>query len=214
MRCRERNSSGDGQYNCTYGQHYNGSLLGCCFFKSASNMPSITKSKFKTIVSGIITGVPIPAPPPPWVSNVTDPPSVMRSAVPLGGISCGAVELRGDGSLAEVSKWHPGRSAHSSLICYVVSVLVWISYESCHARRLIIKDRYYCFAVDNHEPKSRWLCQSPDVSRSLLRNAGGCSRTTGAADTPTYIWFDTCSCDDLPGVIPSIKTHAKHCCSR
>lgn len=107
MRCRERNSSGDSQYNCTYGQHYNGSLLGCCFFKSASNLPSITKSKFKTIVSGIVTGVPIPAPPPPWVSNVTDPPSGMRSAVPLGGISCGAVELRGDGSLAEVSV-HPG----------------------------------------------------------------------------------------------------------
>lgn len=41
-----------------------------------------------------------PAPPPPPVKGVS-PASGMRSAVPLGGLSTGSVELRGDGSLHE-----------------------------------------------------------------------------------------------------------------
>ena len=52
--------------------------------------------------SGERPGRPPPAPPPaPPPPPVVDPPSGMRSAIPLGGISCGAVELRGDGSLHE-----------------------------------------------------------------------------------------------------------------
>ena len=54
---------------------------------------------------------PAPPPPPP-LPPVIDPPSGMRSAVPLGGISCGAVELRGDGSLHEwtIMNQSPGGS--------------------------------------------------------------------------------------------------------
>jgi hypothetical protein len=78
-------------------------LPGCCFLKPIK-LPPLRNSTLKTIVAGIVAGAkpapPPPSPPPP-LGPVEDPPSGMRSAVPLGGISCGAVELRGDGSLHE-----------------------------------------------------------------------------------------------------------------
>lgn len=64
--------------------------------------------------SGEKPGRPPPPPaPPPALPPVEDPPSGMRSAVPLGGVSCGAVELRGDGSMHEwtIMNQSPGGSA-------------------------------------------------------------------------------------------------------
>lgn len=57
--------------------------------------------------------LPPPSPPgPPPLNDIEDPPSGMRSAVPLGGISCGAVELRADGSFREwtIMNQSPGGS--------------------------------------------------------------------------------------------------------
>lgn len=64
----------------------------CCYLKTAPGLP-VPKH-----VTGGIFAVNVSAPPPP---AVLPPPLGVRSAVPLGGVGAGSVELRGDGSLHE-----------------------------------------------------------------------------------------------------------------
>ena len=73
----------------------------CCYKKGGSPQP--VSSEIPGIVSGYATRD----------DNTETPPSGMRSAVPLGGISTGAVELRGDGSLHEwtIINQSPGGAA-------------------------------------------------------------------------------------------------------
>ena len=93
-------------YNCSMS---GATTVGCCFLKPLG-LPPYVASPIRSMVAGVVTGG---VPPPPPLTDVVDPPSGMRSAVPLGGISCGAVELRGDGSLREwtIVNQSPGGSA-------------------------------------------------------------------------------------------------------
>ena len=81
-------------YNCSMA---GATTTGCCFLKPPK-LPPYVASPIRSMVSGVVTGGIAPSPP---LTHIMDPPSGMRSAVPLGGIGCGAVELRGDGSLHE-----------------------------------------------------------------------------------------------------------------
>ncbi len=75
----------------------------CCYLKNAKVAP------VDSTVPGIIAGSVKTA----GGDNLESPPSGIRSAVPLGGISTGAVELRGDGSLHEwtIQNQNPGGQA-------------------------------------------------------------------------------------------------------
>ena len=75
----------------------------CCFLKSKVQTP--TPSKDVGIISGAVATS--------GGDTLKTPPSGMRSAVPLGGITTGAVELRGDGSFHEwtIINQTPGGSA-------------------------------------------------------------------------------------------------------
>lgn len=64
----------------------------CCYMKGASGTPE--KSSVAGIVSATVTKAAQPMLPPPLG---------LRSAVPLGGVGAGALELRGDGSIHEVT---------------------------------------------------------------------------------------------------------------
>ena len=80
----------------------------CCFLKKqavgAKQIPCApfgNKTLGKECVAVTMTN-PVAPPVPPSTGYIgTAPPSGIRSAVPLGGISCGTVELRGDGSFSE-----------------------------------------------------------------------------------------------------------------
>ncbi len=73
----------------------------CCYIKGGK--PEARPSEIPGMVSGYVGRT----------DNTEAPPSGMRSAVPLGGISTGAVELRGDGSLHEwtIMNQSPGGAA-------------------------------------------------------------------------------------------------------
>lgn len=85
---------------CQKGDH-------CCFQKSIWNsgvpLPGI----------GLKAGSNTHAPPPSNNANLTVPPVGMRSAVPLGGLGAGSFELRGDGTVHEVTiqNAHPSGAA-------------------------------------------------------------------------------------------------------
>jgi non-lysosomal glucosylceramidase len=72
----------------------------CCFLKTGSALAPRGRSQIPGIVA---TGVKGPNSGGFDLSTATVPPSGIRSAVPLGGISAGSVELRGDGSFTEWS---------------------------------------------------------------------------------------------------------------
>lgn len=79
----------------------------CCYLKSAPQSP-VARS-FPGLVSGVVTTTPPPAP----ANKPVTPPSGLRSAIPLGGISTGSVELRGDGRFHEwtIVNQSPGGSS-------------------------------------------------------------------------------------------------------
>lgn len=71
----------------------------CCWIKDGVPGPAPCPAVYKDACeSGTVQ---LPPPPPPTPLRGESPSSGMRSAVPLGGISTGSVELRGDGSLHE-----------------------------------------------------------------------------------------------------------------
>ena len=76
----------------------------CCYLKSA------LAAQIPSSVPGIMVGVVTPRSP---YDGFKTPPNGMRSAVPLGGISAGAVELRADGQLHEwtIVNQSPGGAA-------------------------------------------------------------------------------------------------------
>ena len=74
----------------------------CCFLKS--KLSPLVPSSYPDLVSAKVT---------PAQVGAAAPPSGIRSAVPLGGITTGAVELRGDGTLHEwtITNQNPGGAA-------------------------------------------------------------------------------------------------------
>lgn len=82
----------------------------CCWLKD--KVAAATPSTDKGITSAVIPRGPSPPPPPPPPVALHAPPSGIRSAVPVGGLSCGSFELRGDGSFHEwtIMNQSPGGS--------------------------------------------------------------------------------------------------------
>ena len=79
----------------------------CCYLKSST--PAPTNSSLPGIVSGTAT----------WpAQNLTHPPLGLRSAVPLGGLGAGAVELRADGTFHEwtLTNQHPAGAAKFGVV--------------------------------------------------------------------------------------------------
>ena len=76
--------------------------LPCCFLKKTASSPQEVPcpARFNSSCVAVTMKTPL-APSAPAGYTGTSPPSGIRSAVPLGGISCGTVELRGDGSFSE-----------------------------------------------------------------------------------------------------------------
>ncbi len=72
----------------------------CCFLKTGSALAPRGRSQIPGIVASGVKG---PNSGAFDFAAATAPPSGIRSAVPLGGISAGSVELRGDGSFTEWS---------------------------------------------------------------------------------------------------------------
>ena len=75
----------------------------CCFLKNV--ITPFIPSTIPSIVAATVT---------PAQDSLVTPPSGIRSAVPLGGISTGAVELRGDGTFHEwtIINQTPGKNKH------------------------------------------------------------------------------------------------------
>ena len=75
----------------------------CCFLKSS------VSGRAPSRIPGIISGAVVTS----GGDDLVSPPSGIRSAVPLGGLSAGAVELRADGSMHEwtIANQNPGGQA-------------------------------------------------------------------------------------------------------
>ena len=88
--------------NCQQGKY-------CCYLKTQATTPTKKPSLAHAVTGTVVR----PPPPPPVISGVLPPPSGMRSAIPLGGVSAGSFELRGDGSLHEftIQNQSPGGAA-------------------------------------------------------------------------------------------------------
>ena len=80
----------------------------CCYLKGS--IPPHIRSSVPNITSGLVHPAPNP--------YTVHPPSGMRSAVPLGGVGAGSVELRGDGSLHEwtIANQSPGGAAKYGVV--------------------------------------------------------------------------------------------------
>jgi hypothetical protein len=87
-------------FGCSEGQH-------CCYLKSSQPAPN--PSKLPGIISAYVTRPPISRFPPPLG---------MRSSVPLGGLGAGAFELRGDGTVHEMTivNQHPAAAAKFGVV--------------------------------------------------------------------------------------------------
>lgn len=81
----------------------------CCYLKGGAAPPAPVNSSIPGITSGTVSK-PVP--------SIIPPPLGMRSAVPLGGIGAGAIELRGDGSFHEwtVVNQSPGGAAKFGVV--------------------------------------------------------------------------------------------------